>query len=84
MSAWYVFSSTGLYPFTAADTKYIVSVPLFDEVKWQVNTEKPLIIKKLGNSRRMNTITINNKNNNGYFVSYDVFKNGGTLEVTTK
>jgi len=84
MSAWYVFSSTGLYPFTAADTKYIVSVPLFDEVKWQVNSEKPLIIKKTGNSRRMNAITVNNKSDNGYFIDYDVFKNGGELEIKTR
>ncbi|TKK71020.1 glycoside hydrolase family 92 protein [Ilyomonas limi] len=84
MSAWYVFSSTGLYPFTATDTKYIVSVPLFDEVKWQVNDKKPLIIKKTGSGRQMNAITVNNKTNNGYFIDYDLFKDGGELKVQTK
>ncbi|WP_421876601.1 GH92 family glycosyl hydrolase [Marinoscillum sp.] len=34
MSAWYVFSASGLYPFSAADDEYLVTVPLFDSVKW--------------------------------------------------
>ncbi len=84
MSAWYVFSAAGLYPFSSADTNYIVSVPVFDEVKWQANDEKPFIIKKSGNGRLMKTITVNGKNNNGYFVTYDLFKKGGAMEVQTK
>ncbi len=33
MSSWYVFSALGLYPFSATDPKYLVTAPLFDEVK---------------------------------------------------
>ena len=56
MSAWYVFSAMGLYPFSPTDDKYIVTVPLFDEVKWQQVNGKVLTIKKSGASRNMNEI----------------------------
>jgi predicted alpha-1,2-mannosidase len=40
MSSWYVFSALGLYPFSATDPKYIVTAPLFDEVKWRTSNDK--------------------------------------------
>ena len=83
MSAWYVFAAAGIYPFTSADTKYIVSVPLFDEVKW-MNNGKTFTIKKTGTGRNLKSIEVNGAKNNGYFVSYDLFKNGGTLEISTE
>lgn len=84
MSSWYVFSALGLYPFSATDPQYIVTVPLFDEVKWITNTGKTITIKKSGKSRNLTAITVNNKPVNGYFVSHDVFKNGGAIDIKTK
>ncbi len=83
MSAWYVFSALGLYPFSATDAEYIVTVPLFDEVKWISNNGKAVTIKKPGKGRRITAITVNNKINKGYFVSHDLFKNGGVINVKT-
>jgi predicted alpha-1,2-mannosidase len=84
MSAWYVFSALGLYPFSPADTDYLVTVPLFDEVKWKLNNGKELIIRKQGNSRNLKAIEVNHKTINGYFVSHDLFKNGGMIAVVTE
>ena len=84
MSAWFVFNAMGFYPFSPADTKYIVSVPLFDKVKWQTDSGKTLTIKKSGNSRNLASIKINGKEAEGYFVSYDLFKNGGNIDIQTK
>src|SRR5690606_12173907 len=42
MSAWYVFASTGLYPFSTADNKFIVTLPIFDRVEWKIASEEPL------------------------------------------
>ena len=84
MSSWYVFSSLGLYPFSATDPKYIVTVPIFDEVIWNQNNGKTLTIKKSGNSRSMSDILVNKEKNSGYFVSHDLFINGGEIEVKTK
>ncbi|MCR8557246.1 GH92 family glycosyl hydrolase [Mucilaginibacter sp. BJC16-A38] len=84
MSAWYVFSSLGLYPFSATDPHYLVTVPLFDEVKWKTSTGKILDIKKPGIGRNLTAIKVNGKVMKGYFVQHDLFKNGAGIEVVTK
>ena len=84
MSAWYVFSSTGLYPYSAADAKYLVSVPLFDEVRWKMDDGKVVTIKKPGKGRALSTIKVNGKTTQGYFVDHTIFRQGGELEITTK
>ena len=84
MSAWYVFSALGLYPFSATDPEYIVTAPLFDEVTWKTSTGKTLTIKKPGKGRALTAIRVNGRENKGYFVPHDLFTNGGTIEITTK
>ncbi len=83
MSSWYVFSSLGLYPFSAVDPEYIVTVPIFDEVNWRLNNGKVLSIKKVGKGRKMTAITVNNVNNKGYFVPHELFKSGGEIDIRT-
>jgi predicted alpha-1,2-mannosidase len=84
MSAWYVFSALGLYPFSATDAAYLVTVPLFDEVKWRTANGKLLTISKPGKGRNLKEIKVNGQVNKRYFVSHDLFKNGGKIEVITK
>lgn len=84
MSSWYVFSALGLYPFSATDPKYLVTVPLFDEVKWKTSSGKILTITKPGKGRALTSIQVNGKENKGYFVSHDLFKNGGQVNIITK
>lgn len=84
MSAWYVFSALGLYTFSATDPEYLVTVPLFDEVKWRTGNGKTLTITKSGKSRNLGAIKMNGKKIEGYFVPHALFKNGGHVEVITK
>ena len=84
MSSWYVFSALGLYPFSATDPEYIVTVPLFDEVKWRTANGKLLTISKPGKGRNLTGIKVNGKVSEGYFVPNDLFKQGGKVEVNTK
>ncbi|WP_025143567.1 GH92 family glycosyl hydrolase [Pedobacter jeongneungensis] len=84
MSAWYVFGSLGLYPFSATDPNYIVTAPLFDEVKWKTSTGKLLTISKPGKGREITDIKVDGKVNQGYFISHDLFRNGGKVEIVTK
>ncbi|GEP96701.1 GH92 family glycosyl hydrolase [Chitinophaga cymbidii] len=84
MSAWYVFSALGLYTFSATDPEYLVTVPLFDEVKWKTSTGKTLTLVKTGKSRHLHTIKVNGKKQDGYFVPHDLFRNGGKIEIGTK
>ncbi len=84
MSAWYVFTALGLYTFSATDPEYLVTVPLFDEVKWKTSTGKWLTIKKPAKGRDLVSIHVDGKENKGYFVSHDLFNNGGEIKVLTK
>ncbi|TKC09878.1 glycoside hydrolase family 92 protein [Pedobacter polaris] len=84
MSAWYVLTALGLYTFSATDPEYLVTAPLFEEVKWSTSSGKTLTIKKPGGGRGITAIKVDGKLINGYFISHDLFKNGGTIEVVTK
>ncbi len=46
MSGWYVFNATGIYTYSPADPEYIVSVPLFDKVTFDLDDKPFTIIKK--------------------------------------
>jgi predicted alpha-1,2-mannosidase len=84
MSAWYVFSSLGLYTFSATDPQYLVTVPLFDQVNWKTSTGKLLIIKHVGKGRKLSAIKVNGKTIAGYFVPHSLFTKGGVVEVITR
>jgi predicted alpha-1,2-mannosidase len=84
MSAWYVFSATGLYPLSAADARYVVTMPLFDEVRWTMPNGKVLTVKKSGASRNLSAIKVNGATNSGYFVPHQLFNTGGQVEVVGK
>lgn len=83
MSAWYVFAAMGIYPFSPADTSYIVTVPIFNEVNWTVPAGKTLTISKEGPSRNMKEIRLNKKTVEGYFVPHSLFTEGGQLTIQT-
>jgi len=84
MSSWYVFSASGLYPFSATDPEYIVTVPVFDEVEWQLDNGKVLTLKKPAAGRNLDAIQVDGKTHEGYFVPHDLFRNGGSITVLTK
>jgi predicted alpha-1,2-mannosidase len=84
MSAWYVFASLGLYTYSATDPEYLVTVPLFDEVKWKTSSNKVITITKHGKGRNLTAIKVNGKDNKGYFVPHDLFRNGGKIDIITR
>lgn len=84
MSAWYVFSAMGLYPLSPADPEYLVTVPIFDEVKWNLPEGKTFTIDKPNSGRKLDHIKVNDEELDGYFISHDLFKNGGEVEVITE
>lgn len=84
MSAWYVFNALGLYTFSATDPEYLVTVPLFDEVKWKSSTGKWITITNTNRGRHLMSFNINGKKNDGFFVPHELFINGGLIELHTK
>lgn len=83
MSAWYVFGALGLYPYSSADARYIVSIPLFDEILWRTDTGDLKIIHN-GSGHQLRGIKINGKKISGYFVPHSIFQNKKTMEIETE
>jgi putative alpha-1,2-mannosidase len=84
MSSWYVFCALGVYPFSATDPEYIVTVPVFEKIAWRQPNGKTVMIERKGNGRGINKILVDKKAVKGYFVSHDVFRNGGQVRIETK
>jgi predicted alpha-1,2-mannosidase len=82
-SAWYVLTSIGLYTFSPADPEYIVSVPLFDKVDFDLGEKKFSIIKK-NSGKKIESITYDNKKLDGYFIPHSELLKGKKLVITTK
>lgn len=83
MSAWFVYNAIGFYPFSPADPKYIISVPLFDKV--EINLDgKIFTITKKNLGKKITGITYGDKKMDGYFITDAEIKQGKNLVLTTK
>lgn len=83
MSAWYVFAASGLYPLSPADNEYLVSLPVFDRVKWNLGRNS-LEISKEGTSRTLKQIQYNGKAIDGYFIDQEQLMLGGDLKLNVE
>lgn len=84
MSSWYVFNAIGFYPYSPADPQYIVSVPLFDKVAFQLDGNKVFTITKKGTGNRITSLTYAGHKMNGYFLPHSELAKGKELVITTK
>jgi predicted alpha-1,2-mannosidase len=84
MSSWYVFNAMGFYPFSPADPKYIVSVPLFNKVSITLNNQKVYTIIKKNKGKKISSINYAGKTINGYFITDKDLKQGKQLTITTQ
>ena len=84
MSSWYVFNAIGFYPYSPADPQYIVSVPLFDKVAFQLGGNKVFTITKKGTGNRITNLTYAGHKMNGYFLPHSELAKGKELVITTK
>lgn len=84
MSSWYVFNAMGFYPFSPADPKYIISVPLFEQIRIKLVNGKTYSIVKKGSGRRILSLKYNGKVINDYAIFDEQLKQGKTLEIITK
>jgi len=83
MSAWYVFSAMGIYPYSPADDEYIVSVPVFDKVELSLSAEKKCTILKKGSGTKITNLTYENQKIEGFFISHKALFNGDKLLIET-
>lgn len=82
-SAWYVLTSIGLYTFSPADPQYIVSVPLFDKVEFNLGEKNFTIIKKNA-GKKIDHFTYDNKKIDSYFIQHSELLKGKKLVIVTR
>ncbi len=80
MSAWYVFNAIGLYTYSPADPEYIITVPLFDKIRMNLNN-KILTIEKKGKGKKIDKITYEGKEINGWVILHDQLVRGKRLVI---
>ena len=83
LSAWYVLNAIGLYTLSPADPEYIITVPVFEKIVFNMDG-KPFTIRKKNSGRKISTITYDGQKINGYFISHDDLKQGKELVITTE
>jgi predicted alpha-1,2-mannosidase len=84
MSSWYVFNAMGFYPFSPADPRYIVSVPLFSRIEIASGDKKTFTILKTGNGKKIVDIKMGHQNIDGYFITDKAIKDGDHMVIRTR
>ena len=84
MSSWYVFSAMGFYPFSPADPRYVVSVPLFEKVEIRQADGKTFTIVKEKTGKRISGIRFEGEKLSDYKLDDRMIKNGGLLVISTR
>lgn len=82
MSAWYVFSSMGLYPFNPASATYEIGSPLFEESRLELQNGNSFLIKAINVSEKnkyIQSATLNEKEFNSTSISHKKILEGGQL-----
>jgi putative alpha-1,2-mannosidase len=85
MSSWYVFNAIGLYTYSPADPEYIITVPLFDRVKFSLPAENiSFTVAKNGKGKKITGITYGDEKIDGRFISHDKLKEGKELVISVE
>jgi predicted alpha-1,2-mannosidase len=89
MSAWYLFTALGFYPVAPGDDAYWIGSPLVKSAKINLENGKTITIHVKNQSEKnvyVKKVSLNGQPLVDLKLSYDVIKNGGTLqfEMTNK
>ena len=84
MSAWYVFSAMGFYPFNPADQNYLIGSPIFEEVTINLESGKKFIIRANNISEKniyIQSARLNGREPTKGFITHNEIISGGLLEL---
>ena len=85
MSAWYIFSSLGFYPFNAGAAEYIIGTPLFRRAVLHMPNGKSLTInapRKSDKAIYVKSIKLNGQKITNWKLTHQQLMAGGTLNFT--
>jgi predicted alpha-1,2-mannosidase len=83
MSSWYVLSAIGLYTYSPAEARYLVSVPLFERVRFRLGGNT-FTIAKQGEGRAMHGVEYGGRKIEApYTIDHGELLRGGELTIRT-
>ena len=83
MSAWYVFSAMGFYPFNPCGGEYVLGAPQLPEVTLRLpgGREFAIMAKNLSEKNKyVKSVCLNGKKLDGFKITHEEIMAGGTLE----
>ena len=83
MSAWYVFSAMGIYPFNPASAEYQIGSPIFEKSTINISEDKSFTIIAENTSDKniyIQSATLNGEEFNRTNISHNELIQGGTLK----
>ena len=87
MSAWYIFSSLGFYPFHAGSAEYVIGTPLFKKAVLHLENGNDFVISvpnKTVDKVHVKSVKLNGKPLTDYIITNQQIMEGGTLEFKMK
>ena len=78
-SAWYVFSALGFYPVCPGSGEYAIGTPLFEKAIVHLENGRVLEINADGTGPYIESINLNGKNHDSWFLNHDILKDGATI-----
>lgn len=84
MSSWYVLNAIGIYTYSPADPQYIVTVPLFQRVRFTLGNGQTFSIVREGQGERIKSVTIGGDPLKGWFVKHEDLASGKELKITVE
>ncbi len=84
MSAWYVFTAMGFYPYSPADPEYIASVPVFEKIELNLSGSTNSVISKDGNGLKIRNIIVGGEKTEDCFITDEQLKSGKSIKIVTE
>ncbi len=87
MSAWYIFSSLGFYPFNAGSAEYSIGTPLFTKATLHLPNGKDFVItaeNKTADKVHVKSVKLNGKVIKDWKLTHQQILDGGVLEFRMK
>ena len=82
-SAWYVFSALGFYPVCPGSGEYAIGTPLFEKAVVHLENGREIEINADGTCPYIESIDLNGKNHDSWFLNHDILKDGATITFVT-
>ena len=82
-SAWYVFSALGFYPVCPGSGEYAIGSPLFEKAIVHLEKGEDLVINADGCGPYIESIKLNGKAHNSWFLNHDDLKDGADITFVT-